>query len=100
MSIMNRLSLPLGRQVSTMKILLYLLYGALSLSTCGQQDKIQKNETASLDITTGNDPPTCDCCVFEDTSLQLNYQAKLAADTATGERIILRGLVYESDGKT
>ncbi|AQG79275.1 hypothetical protein [Spirosoma montaniterrae] len=46
-----------------------------------------------------NDPPTCDCCVFDETKSR-HWQTRLAPDSAKGQPLRISGTVYESDGKT
>ncbi|MBO0936856.1 hypothetical protein J2I47_09900 [Fibrella sp. HMF5335] len=45
------------------------------------------------------EPPTCDCCVFDE-QRPTHWQTRVAPDTATGQRLQLSGVVYESDGRT
>ncbi len=73
-----------------MKILPILFYSAYCIVACGQIG----NQTAT------SEPPTCDCCVFDEANKTPGHQIKIVADTATGQRIIIRGIVYQSDGKT
>ncbi len=48
-----------------------------------------------------NFPPPCDCCVFGEVNPQtLTHVARIAPDTAKGQRLLLRGQVFLSDGKT
>lgn len=48
-----------------------------------------------------NQPPSCDCCVFKEVKTQsLSSVARIAPDTAKGQRMIIRGRVFLSDGKT
>jgi protocatechuate 3,4-dioxygenase beta subunit len=67
---------------------------------CGQNSNQQKSNTPSDNQTTRNEPPTCECCIFEEANNDLHHQLKIAADTAIGQRITIRGIVYQSDGKT
>jgi protocatechuate 3,4-dioxygenase beta subunit len=83
-----------------MKVLLIVLCSALSLSTCGQKDKAQKSTLVFNDQQGANEPPACTCCVFDEAGQGLSHEATLAADTATGQRILIRGTVYQSDGTT
>ncbi|MBO0931177.1 dioxygenase family protein [Fibrella aquatilis] len=62
---------------------------AVSVPTIAQQP----TNTATAE------PPTCDCCVFDE-QRPTHWQTRLAPDTATGQRLQLSGIVYESDGRT
>lgn len=48
-----------------------------------------------------NEPPSCDCCVFDEVkSEKLTHITRIAPDTAKGPRLVIRGQVFLSDGKT
>jgi protocatechuate 3,4-dioxygenase, beta subunit len=70
------------------------------LVACGQTGNQQMSNIPSDNQTTRNEPPTCECCVFDEVNKNLKPQLKIASDTATGQRIVIRGIVYQSDGKT
>jgi len=61
-------------------------------------DKVAQHGSDSLrqNVT----PPSCDCCVFEEAPPDLWWQTKIASDTEPGERLTIKGIVYESDGVT
>ncbi len=62
------------------------------LTTVAQQDS---------DLPRQNGAPTsCDCCVFDEAPPDLWQQAKIASDSEPGERLTIKGVVYESDGVT
>jgi protocatechuate 3,4-dioxygenase beta subunit len=74
-----------------MKSLSFHFLLLITLTLCGQifQTKAQ------------NQPPSCDCCVFNEIDTQhLSFMGRIAPDTAKGQRIIIRGRVFLSDGKT
>src|SRR5688500_15387181 len=81
-----------------MKILLIFLCLTHTMLACGQTDTQQKNSPSVPRAST--EPPACDCCVFDEIKGVEGHQVKIAADTATGQRIVIRGIIYQSDGKT
>lgn len=47
-----------------------------------------------------SEPPECGCCVIRDAPLVLTHQARLFPDRPNVERVLIRGVMFESDGKT
>lgn len=48
-----------------------------------------------------NQPPSCNCCAFDEVKPEtLTHITRIAPDTAKGQRMIIRGRVFLSDGKT
>lgn len=48
-----------------------------------------------------NQPPSCDCCVLDEVKPEkLSHITRIAPDTAKGQRMLIRGRVLLSDGKT
>ena len=47
-----------------------------------------------------SNPPSCACCVIDEAPLDLTSKIKISADDDPGERLVIRGIVYKSDGKT
>ncbi len=82
-----------------MKALLILLYVLPGVVACGQNRDQQTNSTTSVSKTTTSEPPSY-CCVFDEVQKALGHKLKIAADTQPGQRIIISGVVYQSDGKT
>ena len=82
-----------------MRALPNVLYLTLCIVACGQTVN-QKNVIPFVKEGALNESPSCDCCVFDEAIKNPGHQIKIAADTATGQRIMIRGIVYESDGKT
>src|SRR5215203_5577615 len=83
-----------------MKILSVLILFAQGLVACAQATNQPKSSLPSIPQTIESGPPSCDCCVFDEIKSTPGHQIKLANDTATGQRTIIRGTVYQSDGKT
>ena len=73
-----------------MKFLLFSIL--LVASAVVAQDKTNKS----------NETPVapCACCALEETTENLSSILQIASDTVTGQRIIIRGRVFLSDGKT
>jgi hypothetical protein len=83
-----------------MKTLSILLCLAYCIGACGQTNNNQQGNIPSVSETASNEAPTCDCCLFDEANRTPGHQIKIAADTAKGQRVIIRGIVYQSDGKT
>ncbi len=83
-----------------MKTLSILLCLAHCIGACGQTNNNQQGNIPSVSETASNEAPTCDCCLFDEANRTPGHQIKIAADTAKGQRVIIRGIVYQSDGKT
>ncbi|HZH95390.1 MAG TPA: hypothetical protein VEY06_05870, partial [Flavisolibacter sp.] len=83
-----------------MRTLLLLFSVAHGIVACGQAGDQPMSSVAPVNKAATNEPPVCTCCVFDEPRQSLNHQLKIASDTATGQRIIIRGIVYQSDGKT
>jgi protocatechuate 3,4-dioxygenase beta subunit len=73
-----------------------LLAGTIS---CNQiEGKSAQNKLLSVQ---SGEPPSCDCCVFDEVKdQQLSHITQIAPDTVAGERIKITGVVYRADGKT
>lgn len=59
------------------------------------QSKSQINPPANT-----NEPPSDNCSVIDETPASVTNVANIAAKNEPGERIKIKGIVYESDGKT
>lgn len=55
--------------------------------------------TAPFPTPTTTQPPTCDCCVFDERKVG-DWRTRIAPDSARGQRLRITGTVYESDGCT
>jgi protocatechuate 3,4-dioxygenase beta subunit len=82
-----------------MKALPGLLHLVFCIAACGQTTDKQTSKISST-LPAISDPPSCDCCVFDEQGKLTGHQLKIASDTVTGQRIIIKGTVYQSDGKT
>jgi protocatechuate 3,4-dioxygenase beta subunit len=78
----------------------HLLYLVLIISSCSLAPGKNKEDKKS-DFTQSNEPPECDCCVFDEVkNKKLSHITQLAPDSVPGERIQISGIVYKVDGKT
>lgn len=69
-------------------------FHCLFLFTCVLYRQIQSAKAQ-------NKPSSCDCCVFDEVKPdKLTHLSRIAPDTAKGQRILIRGRVLLSDGKT
>ena len=75
----------------------FSIIGFWLLTAC--QSVSQSTPSDKTPPTTTTEPPTCDCCVFDERQ-PTNWQTRLAPDTAQGQPLRISGTVYESDGKT
>jgi protocatechuate 3,4-dioxygenase beta subunit len=78
----------------------HLLFIFLVISSCsltpGKNKEIGRSNAAQ-----NNEPPGCDCCVFDEVkNKKLTHISQIAPDSAPGERIQISGVVYKVDGKT
>lgn len=79
------------KAVTIMKSLTFHFLFLITLALCGQ---IQSAKAQ-------NQPPSCTCCAFDEVDTQhLGSIARIAPDTAKGQRMNIKGRVFLSDGKT
>jgi protocatechuate 3,4-dioxygenase, beta subunit len=50
--------------------------------------------------TVQSEMPECGCCVIRDAPVNLSHQANLFPEKTDVERVLIRGVMFESDGKT
>jgi protocatechuate 3,4-dioxygenase beta subunit len=78
----------------------HLLFLFLIISSCSLTPGKNK-ESKNRDFAQTSEPPSCDCCVFDEIKdKKLTHLTQLAPDTVPGERIQITGVVYKADGKT
>ena len=84
--------------------LLLLLALATSLSSCKMEKGLQAADLPGEQSFNAqpqtNEPPACLCCVIDEAPLDLTSKLKIVDDKAPGERLVIRGTVYQSNGKT
>jgi protocatechuate 3,4-dioxygenase beta subunit len=85
--------------MQTIRLTLAFVSVLIALSACAQPAKSEEENKANEIVQ--NNPPSCDCCVFDEVkNRKLSHIAKIAPDTVQGERIKISGVVYKPDGKT
>jgi protocatechuate 3,4-dioxygenase beta subunit len=47
-----------------------------------------------------SDMPSCECCLIRDAPANISYKAVLFPERTNVERVLIRGIIFESDGKT
>lgn len=83
-------------------LLINIFILSLNAETCqSRTESLAKVEQPDSDSLRQNGATTsCDCCVFDEAPPDLWRQAKIASDSEPGERLTIKGVVYESDGIT
>lgn len=86
-------------------LLLALLFASIYALACQQHigSKVVHNaantEVGAL-VSTTNNPPDCACCVIREAPANLSHHVTLFPERTAVERVLIRGVILESDGKT
>ncbi|SHI63449.1 protocatechuate 3,4-dioxygenase beta subunit [Hymenobacter daecheongensis DSM 21074] len=76
-----------------------LLVSWLALAPACQSASQDTAPPVGTPATAASEPPTCDCCVFNERR-PTSWRTRIAPDTAAGTPLRITGTVYESDGRT
>lgn len=76
-------------------LLVVLSYGC-SQATVSMAEK----RSSEMLQTAQSEPPECECCVIRDAPAGLSHQVNLFPERTDVDRVLIRGVMFESDGKT
>lgn len=86
--------------VAKFGVQLVLLPLILSFGCTQSVTSLAKNTMNEEPKIAQSDMPTCGCCLIRDAPANLSHKAALFPDRTNVERVLIRGIIFESDGKT